>query len=64
MIINRTFENGEQIQPGDYVAVEVTGCSSQVLKGRPLHKTTLREFHKTLEVNSEELAQVEKVLAR
>lgn len=45
VIIDRQLENGEQIEAGDYLAVEITDCTSQVLKGRILKKTTLQEFH-------------------
>lgn len=37
--------NSEQYSIGDYVAVEITNANSQVLKGMPLEKTTLREFY-------------------
>ncbi len=34
-------------QSGDYVAVRITGGSSQVLKAQPLYITTLAEFNRT-----------------
>ncbi|KAH8021871.1 hypothetical protein HPB51_018720 [Rhipicephalus microplus] len=34
----------KQIQPGDYVVVQIQDCSSQVLKGMPLYATSLQEF--------------------
>ncbi|XP_071112860.1 mitochondrial tRNA methylthiotransferase CDK5RAP1-like isoform X1 [Haliotis cracherodii] len=33
------------VSPGDYVVVQVTSCSSQVLKGVPLYHSTLQSFH-------------------
>uniref|UniRef100_A0A1B6FBU2 CDK5RAP1-like protein n=1 Tax=Cuerna arida TaxID=1464854 RepID=A0A1B6FBU2_9HEMI len=33
------------ITPGDYVAVKITGASSQVLKGIPLYHTTLTRYN-------------------
>ncbi|XP_054717651.1 mitochondrial tRNA methylthiotransferase CDK5RAP1-like [Uloborus diversus] len=30
--------------PGDYIVTEITGCSSQVLKGKALYHTTLQEY--------------------
>ncbi|OQR71632.1 CDK5 regulatory subunit-associated protein 1-like, partial [Tropilaelaps mercedesae] len=44
VIIEKTLDNGEPILPGDYVAIKVTGASTQVLKGQPMYKTSLREF--------------------
>ncbi|XP_043219238.1 mitochondrial tRNA methylthiotransferase CDK5RAP1-like [Amphibalanus amphitrite] len=35
---------GAPLAAGQYVAVEVTGASSEVLHGRPLERTTLQEF--------------------
>ena len=35
---------GAPLAAGQYVAVEVTGSSSEVLHGRPLERTTLQEF--------------------
>lgn len=37
--------NSQQLSIGDYVAVEITSANSQVLKGMPLERTTLREFY-------------------
>ncbi|XP_064627877.1 mitochondrial tRNA methylthiotransferase CDK5RAP1-like [Lineus longissimus] len=34
------------IKTGDYVAVEITGGSSQTLRGKPLYLTTLERFHR------------------
>ncbi|NBC28310.1 MAG: tRNA (N6-isopentenyl adenosine(37)-C2)-methylthiotransferase MiaB [Bacteroidetes bacterium] len=34
----------EHYQKGDYVAVEITSCTSATLIGKPLYKTTLQEF--------------------
>ncbi|WP_340106338.1 tRNA (N6-isopentenyl adenosine(37)-C2)-methylthiotransferase MiaB [Rhodohalobacter sp. 8-1] len=34
----------EHYQKGDYVAVEITECTSATLIGKPLYKTTLKEF--------------------
>lgn len=34
----------EHYQKGDYVAVEITDCTSATLIGKPLHKTSIREF--------------------
>ncbi len=34
----------EQYQKGDYVAVEITECTSATLIGKPLYKTTIQEF--------------------
>lgn len=34
----------EHYQKGDYVAVEITDCTSATLLGKPLYKTTLQEF--------------------
>lgn len=31
--------------PGDYAVVQITGCSSQILKGKPLYFTSLRDFY-------------------
>ncbi|CAG5135950.1 unnamed protein product [Candidula unifasciata] len=36
-----------RVQPGDYVAVEITSSTSQVLKGRSLYRTTLQDFFHT-----------------
>ncbi|XP_067674131.1 mitochondrial tRNA methylthiotransferase CDK5RAP1-like [Haliotis asinina] len=33
------------VSPGDYVVVQVTSCSSQVLKGVPLYHSSLQSFH-------------------
>ncbi|XP_070395040.1 mitochondrial tRNA methylthiotransferase CDK5RAP1-like isoform X2 [Dermacentor albipictus] len=33
----------KQIQPGDYLVVQIQDCSSQVLKGVPLYATSLRQ---------------------
>ncbi|KAF5291402.1 hypothetical protein FQR65_LT01712 [Abscondita terminalis] len=33
------------IKPGDYVVVQIEDANSQVLKGVPLYRTTLSEFH-------------------
>ncbi|XP_038078177.1 mitochondrial tRNA methylthiotransferase CDK5RAP1-like [Patiria miniata] len=35
------------LKPGDYVAVHIDSCNSQVLKGSPLYRTTLKNFHRT-----------------
>ncbi|BFZ24748.1 hypothetical protein BsWGS_27786 [Bradybaena similaris] len=35
------------VQAGDYVAIEITSGTSQVLKGRALYKTTLQDFFHT-----------------
>ncbi|KAF8773267.1 CDK5RAP1-like protein like [Argiope bruennichi] len=32
--------------PGDYIVVQITDCTSQVLKGKALYHTTLQEFYK------------------
>lgn len=40
-----TSQHTREIKPGDYVAVQVTGCSSQVLKAIPLYHTTVKHFH-------------------
>lgn len=37
--------NSPEITIGDYVAVEVTGASSQVLKGKTIEKVSLKEFY-------------------
>lgn len=37
--------NSHQFSIGDYVAVEITSASSQVLKGMPLERSTLSEFY-------------------
>jgi tRNA A37 methylthiotransferase MiaB len=42
--------NSEKISIGDYVAVEVTSASSQVLKGNFLEKITLSEFYRQTSV--------------
>ncbi|XP_037519699.1 mitochondrial tRNA methylthiotransferase CDK5RAP1 [Rhipicephalus sanguineus] len=34
----------KQIQPGDYVVVQIQDCSSQVLKGMPLYATSLQQY--------------------
>ncbi|MFO7845927.1 MAG: tRNA (N6-isopentenyl adenosine(37)-C2)-methylthiotransferase MiaB [Balneolaceae bacterium] len=34
----------EHYQKGDYVAVEITECTSATLIGKPLYKTTIQEF--------------------
>jgi tRNA-2-methylthio-N6-dimethylallyladenosine synthase len=34
----------EHYQKGDYVAVEITECTSATLIGKPLYKTTTQEF--------------------
>lgn len=34
----------EHYQKGDYVAVEITDCTSATLIGKPLYKTSIREF--------------------
>lgn len=34
----------EHYQKGDYVAVKITDCTSATLIGKPLHKTSIREF--------------------
>lgn len=34
----------KQIQPGDYVVVQIQDCSSQVLKGVPLYATSLQQY--------------------
>lgn len=34
----------EHYKKGDYVAVEITSCTSATLIGKPLYKTTLQEF--------------------
>ncbi|XP_057372378.1 CDK5RAP1-like protein [Daphnia carinata] len=34
----------EQVKPGDYVAVKIQDATSQVLKGKGMHKTTLSRF--------------------
>ncbi|KAL6728553.1 hypothetical protein Aduo_010316 [Ancylostoma duodenale] len=39
------FENIEGYEPGDYVVVRITGCSSQTMQGESLRKTTLKEFY-------------------
>ncbi|GBM63925.1 CDK5 regulatory subunit-associated protein 1 [Araneus ventricosus] len=31
--------------PGDYIVVQITDCTSQVLKGKALYHTTLQEFY-------------------
>lgn len=36
--------NESDIKPGDYVVVNINESNSQVLKGVPLYKTTLKEF--------------------
>lgn len=36
----------EHYQKGDYVAVEITDCTSATLIGKPLYKTTTQEFFK------------------
>lgn len=33
-----------EVRPGDYVVVNVNAANSQVLKGIPLYRTTLKEF--------------------
>lgn len=47
VIISNNFANNEnninEIKAGDYVAVEISDANSQVLKGIPLYKTTLRD---------------------
>lgn len=42
-----TTENGQELElvPGDFVATRITESNSQVLKGIPLYKTTIREFY-------------------
>ncbi|KAM7308751.1 putative CDK5 regulatory subunit-associated protein, partial [Ixodes scapularis] len=32
-----------EVQPGDYVVVEINDCTSQVLKGTPIHISSLQE---------------------
>ncbi|RCN47793.1 putative tRNA-i(6)A37 thiotransferase enzyme MiaB [Ancylostoma caninum] len=39
------FENIGGYEPGDYVVVRITGCSSQTMQGESLRKTTLKEFY-------------------
>lgn len=40
----RGSERCREVQPGDYVAVKIDSCSSQVLKGTALHHSTLKSF--------------------
>ncbi|VDM84358.1 unnamed protein product [Strongylus vulgaris] len=39
------FENIGAYEPGDYVVVRVSNCSSQTMQGEALRKTTLQEFY-------------------
>lgn len=32
------------IQPGDYVVVKINAANSQVLKGIPLYRTSMKEY--------------------
>lgn len=38
--------NKRNIKSGDFVAVKITDSNSQVLKGVPLHHTTIQKYHK------------------
>ncbi|XP_022081875.1 CDK5 regulatory subunit-associated protein 1-like [Acanthaster planci] len=44
--------DSSSMKPGDYVAVHIDSCNSQVLKGTPLYHTTLKEFHRTEDVSA------------
>ncbi|KHJ86778.1 tRNA-i(6)A37 thiotransferase enzyme MiaB [Oesophagostomum dentatum] len=39
------FENTNGYEPGDYVVVRITGCSSQTMQGESLRRTTVKEFY-------------------
>ncbi|KHJ79154.1 radical SAM methylthiotransferase, MiaB/RimO family [Oesophagostomum dentatum] len=39
------FENTGGYEPGDYVVVRITGCSSQTMQGESLRRTTVKEFY-------------------
>lgn len=58
VIIDTVTVNSKQISPGDYIAVQVTDSNSQVLKGRPLYKTTLHEFDTTATTKSRETSRI------
>lgn len=40
-----TDGNLAPIRPGDYIAVQINASTSQVLKGIPLYRTTLSDYH-------------------
>ncbi len=42
--------NSSEYKIGDYVAVEISSANSQVLKGNPLGRTTMKEFYNQLTV--------------
>ncbi|ETN73133.1 radical SAM methylthiotransferase, MiaB/RimO family [Necator americanus] len=39
------FENTCGYEPGDYVVVRITGCTSQTMNGESIRKATLKEFY-------------------
>lgn len=50
VIVPRVISDGQEgeaveLLPGDFVATRITDANSQVLKGVPLYKTTISEFH-------------------
>ncbi|XP_071506956.1 mitochondrial tRNA methylthiotransferase CDK5RAP1-like [Diadema antillarum] len=48
-----------RMNPGDYVAVEITDSNSQVLKGRPLFHTTLARFSSSFSSGLKQAANLE-----
>lgn len=43
-VFPQTISNGEELQPGDWVEVAIRDFSHNTLIGRPLRKTSLKEW--------------------